>query len=66
MSVFQGVNEGYVLELYERYQKQPDSVDPRTRAFFASWSPEVVENGYSATAHGVSLDTVEPDDARNP
>ncbi|GIK28737.1 MAG: 2-oxoglutarate dehydrogenase E1 component [Chloroflexota bacterium] len=59
MSVFQGVNEGYVLELYERYQKQPDSVDPRTRAFFASWSPEVVENGYSATAHGVSLDTVE-------
>ena len=27
----QGVNAGYVLELYERYRQNPDSVDPATR-----------------------------------
>ena len=32
---FQGVNEGYVLELYERFQKDPNSVDEDTRALFA-------------------------------
>lgn len=36
---FQGVNLGYVLELYERYLTSPTSVDPGTRAFFEKWSP---------------------------
>ncbi len=36
---FQGVNLGYVLELYERYLANPASVDPSTRAYFASWRP---------------------------
>ncbi len=31
---FGGVNEGYVLELYERFQKDPSSVDASTRALF--------------------------------
>ena len=31
---FGGVNEGYVLELYERFQKDPSSVDAATRALF--------------------------------
>jgi 2-oxoglutarate dehydrogenase E1 component len=31
---FQGVNEAYVLELYERFQRDPKSVDPETRVFF--------------------------------
>lgn len=36
---FHGSNWGYILELYERYREDPQSVDPQTRAFFESWSP---------------------------
>jgi len=36
---FFGPNLGYVLELYENYREDPDSVDGRTREFFESWSP---------------------------
>ena len=36
---FGGVNMGYVLELYERYRHNPDSVDPATRDAFESWTP---------------------------
>ena len=38
---FTGVNAGYVFELYERYQRDPASVDEATRAAFAHWSPEI-------------------------
>jgi 2-oxoglutarate dehydrogenase E1 component len=38
---FTGVNAGYVHELYERYQRDPGSVDETTRAMFARWSPEI-------------------------
>jgi 2-oxoglutarate dehydrogenase E1 component len=31
---FYGPNAGYVLELYERYQQDPASIDAETRAFF--------------------------------
>src|SRR5438128_410878 len=31
---FQGVNAAYVLDLYERFQRDPKSVDPATRKFF--------------------------------
>ncbi len=34
-----GINFAYVLDLYERYKQNPESVDARTRAFFAHWSP---------------------------
>ncbi|GAC1360543.1 MAG: 2-oxoglutarate dehydrogenase E1 component [Ktedonobacteraceae bacterium] len=37
---FYGPNAGYVLELYERYQKDPMSVDAGTRSFFESWSAD--------------------------
>jgi 2-oxoglutarate dehydrogenase E1 component len=37
---FSGVNAGYVLELYERYRRNPESVDPATREAFAAWTPE--------------------------
>ena len=40
---FYGPNAGYVLELYERYQHDPTSVDASTRDFFASWSAPSVE-----------------------
>jgi 2-oxoglutarate dehydrogenase E1 component len=36
---FQGVNAGYVLELYEQYRRDPHAVDAATRAFFAEHPP---------------------------
>ncbi|ODS58738.1 MAG: 2-oxoglutarate dehydrogenase E1 component [Acidobacteria bacterium SCN 69-37] len=36
---FQGVNEGYVLELYDRYVADPQSVDAQTRERFRTWTP---------------------------
>ena len=37
---FQGVNAAYVQELYEKYLRDPHSVDPATREFFDGWRPE--------------------------
>jgi len=36
---FYGPNLGYILELYERYRKDPNTVDEATRQLFAAWSP---------------------------
>ncbi len=36
---FHGPNAGYILELYERYQRDPTTVDPATRTFFQQWTP---------------------------
>ena len=36
---FSGANAGYVLELYERYQHDPASVDEATRAAFRDFTP---------------------------
>jgi len=36
---FQGVNAGFVLELYEKFRADPQSVDEPTRAFFSTWTP---------------------------
>src|SRR5258706_1366439 len=44
---FQGVNAGYVLELYERYRQNPESVDPETRKAFESWAPS--PNDFAST-----------------
>ena len=40
---FEGVNAGYVLELYERYRQNPESVDPATRDAFKTWTPTELE-----------------------
>ncbi len=46
---FHGPNAGYILELYERYKKDPDSVAPDVKEFFSQWKPQV--DGYEeATA----------------
>ncbi len=42
---FQGVNLGYVLELYERYLRDPSSVDAGARAFFKHWKPPAEVRG---------------------
>ena len=39
---FYGPNAGYVLELYDRYQQDPSSVDAATQSFFASWSSDTL------------------------
>lgn len=36
---FGGANAGYVAELYERYRRDPSSVDPATRALFEQSPP---------------------------
>ena len=37
---FHGPNAGYILDLYDRYQRDPSSVDPATRAVFEKWQPK--------------------------
>jgi 2-oxoglutarate dehydrogenase E1 component len=34
--IFHGPNGGWVLDLYEQYQRDPNSVDAKTRAFFVA------------------------------
>jgi 2-oxoglutarate dehydrogenase E1 component len=58
---FYGPNLGYVLELYERYREDPDSVDEGARQFFESWSPPgpngAGANGSAAAVSGdIELD----------
>ena len=43
---FTGANAGYVYELFERYQRDPSSVDEATRRAFANWT--------SASARGLT------------
>jgi 2-oxoglutarate dehydrogenase E1 component len=38
-SEFQGVNEAFVEELYEKYLLDPQSVDERSREVFRTWRP---------------------------
>src|SRR4029450_11329199 len=46
---FGGVNAGYVLELYERFRQNPESVDPATRAAFEGWNPAELDQGAVAS-----------------
>ncbi len=50
---FPGPNYGYILELYDRYQKNPDAVDEATRRLFGQWKPTVVSG--SAIQAGIDL-----------
>ncbi|HCP73769.1 MAG TPA: hypothetical protein DIU08_03910, partial [Ktedonobacter sp.] len=40
LDTFYGPNAGYVLEQYERYLKNPASIDTTTRAIFDAWAQE--------------------------
>jgi 2-oxoglutarate dehydrogenase E1 component len=42
---FTGANAGYVYELFERYQRDPSSVDEATRRAFATWTPAEPQTG---------------------
>jgi 2-oxoglutarate dehydrogenase E1 component len=39
LNEFYGPNAGYVVELYERFLEDPDSVDEKSRAIFKQWTP---------------------------
>ncbi len=54
-SRFHGPNAGYVIELYERYLEDPDSVDPSTRAYFEQWRPELPSTTTFAPTAGVDV-----------
>jgi 2-oxoglutarate dehydrogenase E1 component len=56
---FYGPNAGYVLELYERYQQNPESVDAATRAIFESWTSEDLEDLQPAQSQPTLSDTQE-------
>ncbi len=55
---FTGVNEGYVQELYERFRKDPSSVDAETRALFERSAPPAAPVEEAGAASGVSLSKV--------
>ncbi len=54
---FSGINAGYVLELYERYRRDPSAVDARTRAEFESWSEDEVADEVVPAPHAAPAST---------
>jgi 2-oxoglutarate dehydrogenase E1 component len=60
-SDFAGLNRGYVLELYDRFRRDPASVDPATRAAFQTWTPPADEG---QPASGATSSAVAPDGLR--
>ncbi len=50
---FYGPNAGYALELYERYQRDPASVDAETRAIFERMRP-LPDGAANGSASGVN------------
>ena len=47
---FAGLNRGYVLELYDRFRRDPGSVDAATRAIFETWRPDEDAGGATTPA----------------
>jgi 2-oxoglutarate dehydrogenase E1 component len=52
---FHGPNLGYILELYERYRNDPNSVDDATRKLFEKWSPTEATASITATTDLLSI-----------
>jgi 2-oxoglutarate dehydrogenase E1 component len=53
---FTGLNRGYVLELYDKYRRDPASVDESARRLFEQWTPPAEES--RATAEGLPLQKI--------
>ena len=59
---FAGLNRGYVLELYDKFRRDPASVDPATRAAFEKWGPPGDSARAAAqTPNMESVSTISPD-----
>ena len=52
---FQGVNAGYVAELYERFQANPESVDPEVREFLRRSGPPPQEGSAGPVQAGPTV-----------
>src|SRR6186997_3067378 len=52
---FTGLNRGYVLELYDKYRRDPSSVDEATRELFQQWTPPAADVDEAAPVSGESL-----------
>ena len=52
---FTGLNRGYVLELYEKYRRDPSSVDAATRELFQQWTPPAADVDEPVPVSGDSL-----------
>src|SRR4051812_26475768 len=55
---FAGINAAYVLELYERYRQNPESVDSETRKAFESWTPADPAAADTQPASGAKLHVI--------
>lgn len=53
---FHGPNAGYILELYDRFMRDPSSVDAATRAAFATWQPPLEKHQAAVAAPPPNLD----------
>jgi 2-oxoglutarate dehydrogenase E1 component len=52
---FHGPNAGYILDLYDQYQRDPKTVDEATRGFFQQWTPPMPDGQRpTPTTNGVS------------
>lgn len=62
---FHGPNAGYIIELYARYQEDPNAVDAQAQALFAQWAPQEItplqQNGVLQT---VEISDVVPDNVQ--
>jgi 2-oxoglutarate dehydrogenase E1 component len=52
LSAFFGPNAGYVLELYDEYLADPESVDADSRQFFDTFSPSTLEAAAATAPDG--------------
>src|SRR5918996_6477281 len=55
---FHGPNLGYILELYQRYLNDPNSVDEATRKLFQDWSPDGVAPALPSSVSTLSPQTL--------
>jgi 2-oxoglutarate dehydrogenase E1 component len=55
---FAGVNAAYVVELYDRYRQNPESVDPETRKVFEGWTPETTSANAPSTTPAADIRVV--------
>ena len=58
MKEFYGPNSGYVLELYERYLQDPQSVEPSARAFFDTLPRPAKSVSSQVTSTGAATENI--------
>lgn len=51
---FHGPNAGYIVDLYEQYQRDPNKVDGATRTFFQAWTPPPDSAMHAPATNGVT------------